>query len=116
MLPEKSEDSRNRQNFVSAISSTNCTRFQNWSSISICRYWSPSGKYKDVIYQYGQVNLIPRAEIETPTVDFERAVRSCPDDLKESISEDEDFNEIMSNILIELLANQGLEELNKNGI
>ena len=75
-----------------------------------------SGKYKDVIYQYGQVNLIPRAEIETPTVDFERAVRSCPDDLKESISEDEDFNEIMSNILIELLANQGLEELNKNGI
>ena len=74
-----------------------------------------SGKYKDVVYQYGKVNLIPREEIDTPTIDFERAVRSCPDDLKEMISEDEGFNEIMSDILIELLANQGLEEL-KNGI
>ena len=74
-----------------------------------------SGKYKDVIYQYGQVNLIPREEIETPTIDFERAVRSCPEDMKETISEDESFNKLMGDILIELLANQGLEEL-KNGI
>ena len=74
-----------------------------------------SGKYKDVIYQYGQVNLIPREEIETPTIDFERAVRSCPEDMKETISEDESFNKLMGEILIELLANQGLEEL-KNGI
>jgi len=74
-----------------------------------------NGKYKDIIYQYGKINFVPREESEIPTIDFERAVRSCPEDLKESISEDEDFNQLMGNILIELLANQGLEEL-KNGI
>ncbi len=73
------------------------------------------GKFKGIIYQYGKINLIPREESETPTIDFERAVRSCPDELVETISEDEEFNQIMGNILIELLANQGLEEL-KNGI
>ncbi len=73
------------------------------------------GNYKDIIYQYGKINFIPREESETPTIDFERAVRSCPEDLKETISEDEDFNQLMGNILIELLANQGLEEL-ENGI
>jgi len=35
--------------------------------------------------------------------------------LLNTISEDEEFNQLMGNILIELLANQGLEEL-KNGI
>jgi len=74
-----------------------------------------SGKYKDVIYQYGHVNLVPREEIETPTIDFERAVRACPEELRDTISEDETFNQLMSEILVELLANQGLEELN-NGI
>ena len=73
------------------------------------------GEYKDVIYQYGKINFVPREESEIPTIDFERAVRSCPEDLKESISDDEHFNQLMGNILIELLANQGLEEL-KNGI
>ena len=73
------------------------------------------GKYKDVIYQYGKINLVPREESEIPTIDFERAVRSCPDELVETISEDEEFNQLMGNILIELLANQGLEEL-ENGI
>ena len=74
-----------------------------------------SGKYKNVIYQYGKVNLVPREQIETPTIDFERAVRSCPENLIDTISEDEEFNQLMGDILIELLANQGLEEL-KNGI
>ena len=74
-----------------------------------------TGNYKDVIYQYGKINLIPREESEEPTVDFERAVRSCPEEMKDSISEDEIFNQLMGHILIELLANQGLEEL-KNGI
>ena len=73
------------------------------------------GEYKDVIYQYGKINFVPREESEIPTIYFERAVRSCPEDLKESISDDEHFNQLMGNILIELLANQGLEEL-KNGI
>jgi hypothetical protein len=73
------------------------------------------GKFKGVIYQYGKINLIPREESEIPTIDFERAVRSCPDELVETISEDEEFNQLMGNILIELLANQGLEEL-ENGI
>ena len=74
-----------------------------------------SGPYKDVIYQYGQVELVPREESEIPTIDFERAVRACPAELADSISDDQTFNELMSNILVELLANQGLEELN-NGI
>ena len=74
-----------------------------------------SGPYKDVIYQYGEVKLIPREEEEIPTMDFERAIRACPDELVDTISEDEDFNQLMSNILVELMANQGLEEL-KNGI
>ena len=74
-----------------------------------------TGKYKDIIYQYGKINFIPREEKEIPTIDFERAVRSCPEELLNTISEDEEFNQLMGDILIELLANQGLEEL-KNGI
>ena len=74
-----------------------------------------TGEYTDVIFQYGKVNMIPREESEIPTIDFERAVRSCPENLKDTISEDEKFNQLMSNILIELLANQGLEEI-KHGI
>jgi hypothetical protein len=74
-----------------------------------------SGPYKNVIYQYGQVELVPREESEIPTIDFERAVRACPDQLADTISDDKTFNELMSDILVELLANQGLEEL-KNGI
>lgn len=73
------------------------------------------GDYKGIVYQYGKINFIPREESETPTIDFERAVRSCPDELVDTISEDQEFNQLMGNILIELLANQGLEELN-NGI
>ena len=73
------------------------------------------GKYKGVVYQYGKIHFVPREESETPTIDFERAVRSCPDELVDTISEDEEFNQVMGNILIELLANQGLKEL-ENGI
>jgi|TARA_B110000285_G_scaffold181714_1_gene205194 hypothetical protein len=75
-----------------------------------------SGVYQDVIYQYGTINMIPREDSEIPTIDFERAVRSCPEALKDTISDDEEFKQLMGNILVELLANQGLEELNKNGI
>ena len=75
-----------------------------------------TGEYADVIFQYGKVNMIPREESEIPTIDFERAVRSCPEEIKETISDDEEFQQLMGNILVELLANQGLEELNKNGI
>ena len=74
-----------------------------------------TGPYQDVIYQYGQVTLVPREEEEIPTMDFERAIRACPEELVDTISDDETFNELMSNILVELIANQGLEEL-KNGI
>ena len=49
------------------------------------------GNYKDIIYQYGKIELIPRAESEIPTINFDRAVRSCPKDL---------------------LANQGIQEYN----
>lgn len=74
------------------------------------------GVYQDVIYQYGNIKLIPRDNSEIPTIDFERAVRSCPEALMDTISDDEDFKQLMGNILVELLANQGLQELNKNGI
>ena len=37
---------------------------------------------------FQKMHLIPREESETPTIDFERAVRSCPDELVETISED----------------------------
>ena len=74
------------------------------------------GEYQGIVYQYGKINLIPRADSEIPTIDFERAVRSCPEALKDTISDDESFQQLMGNILVELLANQGLEELNKNGI
>jgi len=71
------------------------------------------GKYKDVIFQYGKVELVPRETSEIPTVNFDRAVRSCPEKLLDTISADEDFNKIMGDILIELLANEGIKELNR---
>ncbi len=71
------------------------------------------GDYKDIVYQYGKVEFIPREESEIPTINFDRAVRVCPEELLNTISEDEEFNQLMGNILIELLANQGIEELNR---
>ena len=62
--------------------------------------------------RYGKVELIPRAESEIPTINFDRAVRSCSEDLINKISEDEEFNQLMGDILIELLANQGIQEYN----
>ncbi len=73
------------------------------------------GEYKNVIYQYGKVELVPKDKSDEPTINFERAVRSCPEEMKDTISEDENFKQLMGSILVELLANQGLEELN-NGI
>ena len=70
------------------------------------------GNYKDIIYQYGKVELIPKEDSEIPTINFDRAVRSCPEELINTISEDEDFNLLMGDILIELIANQGIEEYN----
>ena len=73
------------------------------------------GDYKGIIYQYGKIEFVPREESEIPTINFDRAVRSCPDELLDTISNDKVFNHLMGDILIDLLANQGLEELN-NGI
>ena len=69
------------------------------------------GNYKDIIYQYGKIEFVPRAESETPTINFDRAVRSCPEEMTDTISTDKDFNQLMGDILIELLANEGLKEL-----
>tara|TARA_Y100000593_G_scaffold21805_1_gene43825 strand:- start:542 stop:898 length:357 start_codon:yes stop_codon:yes gene_type:complete len=69
------------------------------------------GDYKGVIYQYGKIEFIPREESEQPTINFDRAVRSCPDEMLDTISTDENFNRLMGEILIELLANEGLKEL-----
>ena len=71
------------------------------------------GEYKDIVFQYGKIELVPRVESEIPTINFDRAVRVCPEELLNTISEDEEFNQLMGNILIELLANQGIEELNR---
>ena len=73
------------------------------------------GDYKDIIYQYGKVEFVPRAESEIPTINFDRAVRSCPEEMMDTISTDKEFNQLMGDILIELLANEGLKEL-KHGI
>ena len=74
------------------------------------------GKYRNVIFQYGKVELVPREKSEIPTINFDRAVRVCPEELLNTISEDKEFNQLMGNILIELLANQGIEELNRGSI
>ena len=71
------------------------------------------GNYKDVVFQYGKIEFIPRKESEIPTINFDRAVRVCPEELLNTISEDKKFNQIMGDILVELLANQGIEELNR---
>ena len=71
------------------------------------------GNYKDIIYQYGKIEFVPRAESEIPKINFDRADRVCPEDLLNTISEDEEFNQLMGDILVELLANQGIEELNR---
>ena len=71
------------------------------------------GEYKGIVFQYGKIELVPRAKSEIPTINFDRAVRVCPDELLNTISEDKEFNQLMGNILIELLANQGIEELNR---
>jgi len=70
------------------------------------------GNYKDIVYQYGKVEMIPKEDSEIPTINFDRAVRACPDELLNTISEDEEFNQLMGDILIELLANQGIQEYN----
>ena len=72
------------------------------------------GDYKGVIYQYGKIEFIPRVESEIPTINFDRAVRICPENLLNTISEDKEFNQLMGDILVELLANQGIKELNRD--
>ena len=65
------------------------------------------GKYEGVIYTYGEVQFLPVEGDEPPTINFTRAVRKCPDSMKETISEDVEFNQIMGDILIEMLQEQG---------
>ena len=72
------------------------------------------GEYKGIVYQYGKIEFVPREESEIPTINFDRAIRVCSEDLLNTISEDKEFNEIMGNILVELLANQSIVESNEN--
>tara|TARA_X000001036_G_scaffold358653_1_gene341188 strand:+ start:140 stop:454 length:315 start_codon:yes stop_codon:yes gene_type:complete len=66
------------------------------------------GKYEGVIYTYGEVQFLPvEDEDSPPTINFTRAVRKCPDEMKETISDDTEFNQIMGDILIEMLKEQG---------
>ena len=65
------------------------------------------GKYDGLIYTYGEVQFTEVNENEPPTINFTRAVRKCPKDLEETISDDKEFNQIMGDILIELLQEQG---------
>mgnify|MGYP001178634312 FL=1 len=65
------------------------------------------GKYEGVIYTYGEVQFLPVEEDAPPTINFTRAVRKCPEDMKDTISDDKEFNQIMGDILIEMLQEQG---------
>ena len=65
------------------------------------------GKFDGVIYTYGEVQFKEVNKDEPPTINFTRAVRKCPDSMKETISEDVEFNQIMGDILIEMLEQQG---------
>ena len=65
------------------------------------------GKFDGVIYTYGEVQFTEVKENEPPTINFTWPVRKCPEDLKETISTDKEFNQIMGDILIELLQEQG---------
>ena len=65
------------------------------------------GKYEGVIYTYGEVQFLPVEEDTPPTINFTRAVRKCPEDMKDTISDDTEFNQIMGDILIEMLKEQG---------
>ena len=66
------------------------------------------GKYEGVIYTYGEVQFLPVEDDDTPpTINFTRPVRKCPDSMKETISDDKEFNQIMGDILIEMLQEQG---------
>ena len=65
------------------------------------------GKYQGVIYTYGEVQFLPVEEDTPPTINFTRAVRKCPEDMKDTISDDKEFNQIMGDILIEMLQEQG---------
>ena len=66
------------------------------------------GKFDGVIYTYGEVQFLPVEEDDAPpTINFTRAVRKCPDSMKETISDDKEFNQIMGDILIEMLEQQG---------
>jgi len=65
------------------------------------------GKYQGVIYTYGEVQFLPVEEDTPPTINFTRAVRKCPEDMVDTISDDKEFNQIMGDILIEMLQEQG---------
>ena len=65
------------------------------------------GKYEGVIYTYGEVQFLPVEEDTPPTINFTIAVRKCREDMKDTISDDKEFNQIMGDILIEMLQEQG---------
>ena len=45
------------------------------------------GDYRGVVYQYGKIEFIPREESDIPTINFDRAVRICPENLLNTIQE-----------------------------
>ena len=69
--------------------------------IQICE-----GKYTGVVYTYVEVQLLPVKEDEQPQINFTRAVRACPEELRDTISDDEEFNQLMGDIVVELLEDQ----------
>ena len=75
---------------------------QGEQGIEICE-----GNYTGVVFTYGKVEFIPKEESEQPSINFSRAVRACPEELRESISEDKEFNQLMGDILDQLLEQEG---------
>jgi hypothetical protein len=64
------------------------------------------GDYEGVVFTYGEVQLLP-VEDKPPHINFTRAVRACPKELRETISEDKVFNQLMGDILVKLLEEEG---------
>ena len=73
-----------------------------------------TGKYKDVIYTYGQVSVHENKELETCSLKFDYQVQEpVPSHLKQKDLEDsEEFMSYIGDVLTEIICEQ-LDEKNK---
>ena len=66
------------------------------------------GEYEGVVFTYGKVQFLPVEDKDTPPhINFTREVRACPEELMDTISDDKVFNQLMGDILVKLLEEEG---------